>query len=185
MGMVANPKPNKGVFDLGGKRKMIHSNSYRPSVFGNLFKLKGRVKRVSAPNPVLFAGQSADLGCERSIGVPEGFVRAADHGSRWVFPARKSDFAWSIMLRNRPPGCASSAIWLSHVRALYSASHSARRSTSAGVSCSISVWRSSTFLMHIGYPCYCIHSSAFPAEYVCLSGAGLRRPREFDDLDRT
>jgi hypothetical protein len=56
MRMIANPKPNKRVLDLGSERSMIDANSYRPCIFSNLLKLKGRMKWVSAPDPVLFAG---------------------------------------------------------------------------------------------------------------------------------
>jgi hypothetical protein len=185
MRMAADPKPNKRVLDLGSECSMIDANSYRPCIFSDLLNLNGRMEWVLAPDPALFASQSADLGCKRSISVLEGFVRAADHGSWRVFPAWKSDLAWSLKRRNRPLGCASSAIWQSHVCALYSASHSARRSTSAGGSCSISVWRSSTFLMLKVYLYYRIHSSAFPAICVRLSSANLQGPREFDDLERT
>jgi hypothetical protein len=161
MRMIADLKPNKRFLNLRSERSMIDANSYRPCVFGDLLKLKGWMKGISAPDPILFARKGANWGWKRSIGVPEILVRAADHGRRRVFPARKSDLAWSIKRRNRPPGCASSAIWLSQMRALYSASHSAKRSISAGGSCSISVCRSSTFLMLKVYPCFRIHSSPF------------------------
>jgi hypothetical protein len=132
MRMPANPKPNKGIFDLHSKRTMMDPYSYRPGIFSDLFELKRRVEWVLTPNARLLAGQILDLRCKRSIGVPESLVGATDHGSLRVLPAWKSDLAWSINRRNRPSRCASLAIWLSHARALYSASHSARSSTSAG-----------------------------------------------------
>ena len=174
--LPADPKPELDLFDSGGERPRAHANPYGPCIISNLLELNGGVKRASAPEPVHLAGQSTDLRCECSTGFPEGLVRVTGHGSRWVFPAWKSDSALSIKRRNGPPGRASSAIRLSQARALYSANHSARRSTALGASFSISAWISSMFRFYPKYPRCPIDSSDFPATPMPRApGMGLAR----------